>query len=298
MVLDEPTVSIDAEAEAEIFGKLREIAAGATAVLIAHRFSTVRMADEILVLEQGALIERGSHGELMRLNGAYARGSVGCGTMTPDAPRDPKRGGAASWEDLVARYARADADEPDAYTFSVIAGRTEDEVIRAFGGDPGASRLMTFAESVEEQAAHLYEDYELLRVLTVDRHVIAIEWGCHGSIPEVARRTSADGGEFFSVYRNVNARYQVMHAFDGRVDGMFDPFELEDAAWMDPEPDTPAWAEGVVFHMETLCAESFALMERTMGVAIDPEWMSTALRTVRLTSPSELFSQSEAAWLP
>ncbi len=52
-----------AEAEAEIFGKLREIAADATAVLIAHRFSTVRMADEILVLEQGALIERGSHGE-------------------------------------------------------------------------------------------------------------------------------------------------------------------------------------------------------------------------------------------
>lgn len=73
VVLDEPTASIDAEAEAEIFGKLQEIAAGATAVLIAHRFSTVRMADEILVLEQGALIERASHRELMRLNGAYAR---------------------------------------------------------------------------------------------------------------------------------------------------------------------------------------------------------------------------------
>ena len=73
VVLDEPTASIDAEAEAEIFGKLQEIAAGATAVLIAHRFSTVRMADEILVLEQGALIEQGSHRELMRLNGAYAR---------------------------------------------------------------------------------------------------------------------------------------------------------------------------------------------------------------------------------
>ncbi|MER5561244.1 ABC transporter ATP-binding protein [Streptomyces sp. NPDC002506] len=73
VVLDEPTASIDAEAEAEVFGKLREIAAGATAVLIAHRFSTVRMADEILVLEQGALIERGSHRELMKENGAYAR---------------------------------------------------------------------------------------------------------------------------------------------------------------------------------------------------------------------------------
>ncbi|MER6818988.1 DUF6461 domain-containing protein [Streptomyces cellulosae] len=218
--------------------------------------------------------------------------------MTPDAPRNPKRGGAASWEDLVARYAWADADEPDAYTFSVIAGKTEDEVIRAFGGDPGASRLMTFAETVEEQAAHLYEDYGLLRVLTADRHVIAIEWGYHGSIPEIARRTSAGGGEFFSVHRNVNARYQVMHALNGHVDGMFDPFELEDAAWMDPEPDVPAWAEGVAFHMESLCAESFALLERTMGVAIDPGLMDMVLRTVRLTSPSELFGQSEAAWLP
>jgi hypothetical protein len=79
---------------------------------------------------------------------------------------------------------------------------------------------------------------------------------------------------------------------------MFDPFELEDAAWMDPEPEVPAWVEGVAFHMGTLCAESFALMERTMGVAIDPGWMDTPLRTVLLTSPSELFGQSEEAWLP
>ncbi|CCK29009.1 hypothetical protein BN159_4630 [Streptomyces davaonensis JCM 4913] len=218
--------------------------------------------------------------------------------MTPDVPRGQKCGDAVSWEDLVARYARADADELDAYTFSVIAGKTENEVIRAFGGDPEASRLMTFAEASDEQAAHIYKDYELLRVLTVDRRVITMECGYHGSIPEIARRTSADGGEFFSVYRSVNARYQVMHAVDGHVDGMFDPFELEDAAWMEPEPEVPSWAEGVAFHMETLCAESFALMERTMGVTIDPGWMDTALRTVLLASPSELFGQSEAAWLP
>ncbi len=64
-------------------------------------------------------------------------------------------------------------------------------------------------------------------MLTVDRHVIAIERGCHGSIPEAAGRTSADGGE------------------------------------------------------------SFALTERTMGVAVAPGWLDAALRTVRLTSPSD-----------
>ncbi|WP_381796435.1 DUF6461 domain-containing protein [Streptomyces niveus] len=184
-------------------------------------------------------------------------------------------GDAVLWDDLVARYAWADADKPEAYTFSVVAGRTEDEVIRAFGGDPGRARRMTFAEAADEQADHLYEDYELLRVVTSGEHVVAIEWGYHGSDPGIARRASAGGGEFFSVYRDVNARHQVLHAIDGRVDGVFDPAELEDAAWLDPSPEVPVRASDVSFHMDTLCAESFALMERTMGVAVDPAWIDT-----------------------
>ncbi|MFJ8108966.1 DUF6461 domain-containing protein [Streptomyces sp. NPDC096132] len=186
------------------------------------------------------------------------------------------------WEDLVARYAWADGNEWDAFTFSVIAGRTEDEVIRAFGGDPGVWRLMTFDEVRDEQAAHRRD---LLRVVTVGTHVVAIEWGYHGSMPETARRASAGGGEFFSVYRDINACFQVMYAVDGHVDGMFDPFELEDAAWMEPPPEVPAWAADVSFHMETLCAESLALMERTTGVTVDPAWRDTRLRTVLLPPP-------------
>ncbi|MET9668879.1 DUF6461 domain-containing protein [Streptomyces sp. NPDC006475] len=199
------------------------------------------------------------------------------------------------WDDLVATYAWADADAPETYTFSVIAGKTEDEVIRAFGGDPTASRTMTFTEAADEQARHLYEDYALLRVVTVGTYVIGIEWGYHGSSPEIAERASADGGEFFSFYQDVNARYQIMHALDGRVDGMFDPSVMEDAAWMDPKPEVPVWAEGVTFRIETLCAESFALMERTMGAAVDPAWMDTALRTVLLASPDTLLGGPEAA---
>lgn len=134
--------------------------------------------------------------------------------------------------------------------------------------------------------------------MTAGRHVVAIESGYYGCIPEIGRRASADGGEFFSVYMDVNARYQVMHALDGSVDGMFDPFELENAAWTDPQPDVPTWAEGVDFHMETLCAESMALMEHTMGAAVDPAWLTTPLRTVLLAPAPQLFGQSQAAWLP
>ncbi|WP_309235400.1 ABC transporter ATP-binding protein [Streptomyces sp. TRM64462] len=73
MVLDEPTAAIDAEAEAEIFARLREIADRATTLLIAHRFSTVRVADHIVVLDQGQVLEEGTHGELMDRDGMYAK---------------------------------------------------------------------------------------------------------------------------------------------------------------------------------------------------------------------------------
>jgi ATP-binding cassette subfamily B protein len=72
VVLDEPTSSIDAESEAEIFSRLQQIAAGATTLLIAHRFSTVRMADRIIVIKQGKIIEDGTHQVLLAADGTYA----------------------------------------------------------------------------------------------------------------------------------------------------------------------------------------------------------------------------------
>ena len=73
LILDEPTAALDAEAEHAVFQRFRALAAGRTTILISHRFPTVRMADRILVLEAGRVVEDGSHAELVAAGRRYAR---------------------------------------------------------------------------------------------------------------------------------------------------------------------------------------------------------------------------------
>ena len=72
LILDEPTATLDARAEYEVFLRFADLTRGRMAVLISHRFSTVRMADRILVLADGKIQEEGTHQQLVSLGGRYA----------------------------------------------------------------------------------------------------------------------------------------------------------------------------------------------------------------------------------
>jgi ABC-type multidrug transport system fused ATPase/permease subunit len=71
-ILDEPTAALDPEAEAAIFAELKQVLHGRIGIVISHRFSTVRIADRIAVIDEGKVIELGTHEQLVKAGGRYA----------------------------------------------------------------------------------------------------------------------------------------------------------------------------------------------------------------------------------
>jgi ATP-binding cassette subfamily B protein len=94
LVLDEPTAQLDVRAEVAFFDRFLDLTEGLTTIIISHRFSTVRRADNIVVLERGRITERGSHDDLIRLNGGYAElfrlqaSRFSAGSSAHQAPED------------------------------------------------------------------------------------------------------------------------------------------------------------------------------------------------------------------
>jgi ATP-binding cassette subfamily B protein len=102
IILDEPTAALDPRAEHDLFASIRTLCAGRTVLLVSHRYSTVRTADRIYVLNDGEIAEHGSHSELMALGGVYAElftlQAAAYHQPSPDGARDP----AASTPSMVA----------------------------------------------------------------------------------------------------------------------------------------------------------------------------------------------------
>ncbi|MPZ80625.1 MAG: hypothetical protein GEV28_09605 [Actinophytocola sp.] len=193
-------------------------------------------------------------------------------------------------DDLIRKYGWVKDQQLEAWTVAVVEGRAIDEVLRIYGGDPAAPIGEVTFTGVDELRGPQLDHLEFyLQVLTHNEHVVAIENnGWSGAFPEIARRCSADGGRFFSVYWNVNAFGLVTQAIDGTVTANFEmiyPTAPEADQW----ERRPGWAIGPATDIEVVRQTCMAQLEQQTGVAVDPAWLRDAQPTYRIPDPYWLY---------
>lgn len=181
-------------------------------------------------------------------------------------------------------------------TVAVIQGRTEQEVVSVYGGDPSRSAMMTFSEA-EDAGSEEFGEYFHCQVFSHGHDVVALENnGWSGSIPEIARRASEDGGRFFSVFWNVNGVFRIVQAVDGQVVAWFDP--MYGGERVGPADLIPEWISGLSLQTGHLRAASLALIEQQTGLAFDRRLLNTRLPTYRIPDPDVMLNDVENARLP
>lgn len=180
-------------------------------------------------------------------------------------------------------------------TFAVIRGRSVDEVVRTYGGDPTRSELMT---TIEAEVAGLDDgDDFYFQVFEHQGAVVALENnGWSGTVPEIARRASADEGHFFSVYWNANGMFRITEARGGKVTAYFEPtFGAQPA---EPDDVVPEWAQGPELQPGELRPTCLALVEQQTSVAFEEEWLVKKLPAFRIPDPEELLRDVGGARTP
>ncbi len=180
---------------------------------------------------------------------------------------------------MLERYQWADNDESLAWTVSVVEGRTQADIVEAFSGKPTPIATMTFDEArvPEEELGRI----SYLQILHLGRHMIGIEnnrWVGQGI--EVARRASANGGQFFSAYWNIEGRRRIVQAISGQPIANFDVALLGDVVY--PDDIVPSWVSQSDFPTGSLGAACLAAMEKETGVAFDRSWLQLSLPTFEI----------------
>ncbi|WP_104482824.1 DUF6461 domain-containing protein [Actinokineospora auranticolor] len=181
----------------------------------------------------------------------------------------------------MTRYAWADTAFDLAWTLAVTTGRTEQEVLAAYGvRDDAQPTDLTFEAALEQRNEH-FDDYGLLQLTRRGQHLLAIEPnGWVGNAPEVARTLSRPSGVFLSVYWSANGDHQIVQARDGQLTARFDPTFIGQPAGANDM--LPGWCEPEDFPLDHLKSASLAAVERVTGLAFDDSWLTAPVPTYRL----------------